>query len=121
MNLNWPKRHSRFLHFVPMWTLVTTDCKRNAFTWTAVDTEFNAFLQGYGATEAGLISRMISQEECLRWRSVGRLNSNLEAKIVDHVTGEVLSVGQHGEFCVRGPTIMLGMYICIYMTYYTYY
>ncbi|KAH7680860.1 Acyl-CoA synthetase protein [Dioscorea alata] len=65
-------------------------------------------IQGYGATEAGLISRMISREECLRWRSVGRLNSNLEAKIVDHVTGEALSVGQHGEFCVRGPTIMLG-------------
>ncbi|KAM0939865.1 putative AMP-dependent synthetase/ligase, AMP-binding, AMP-binding enzyme domain, ANL [Dioscorea sansibarensis] len=65
-------------------------------------------IQGYGATEAGLISRMIGQEECLRRRSVGRLNSNLEAKIVDHVTGEALSVGQHGEFCVRGPTIMLG-------------
>ncbi|XP_039125255.1 4-coumarate--CoA ligase-like 7 [Dioscorea cayenensis subsp. rotundata] len=64
--------------------------------------------QGYGATEAGLVSRMIGPEECKHWRSVGRLNANMEAKIVDHVTGHPLSLGQHGELWVRGPTIMLG-------------
>ncbi|KAJ0976994.1 hypothetical protein J5N97_012468 [Dioscorea zingiberensis] len=64
--------------------------------------------QGYGATEAGLISRMIGPEECHHMRSVGRLSANVEAKIVDYVTGQALSVGQEGEFCLRGPTIMLG-------------
>ncbi|KAM0939866.1 putative AMP-dependent synthetase/ligase, AMP-binding, AMP-binding enzyme domain, ANL [Dioscorea sansibarensis] len=64
--------------------------------------------QAYGATEAGLVARMIGREECKRWRSVGRLNANIEAKIVNHVTGQPLSIGQHGELWVRGPTIMLG-------------
>ncbi|KAJ0976984.1 hypothetical protein J5N97_012458 [Dioscorea zingiberensis] len=65
-------------------------------------------LQGYGSTEAGGISRMIGQMECSCRRSVGRLTENVEAKIVDHVTGKVLSVGQQGELWVMGPATMLG-------------
>ncbi|KAI0492701.1 hypothetical protein KFK09_026977 [Dendrobium nobile] len=64
--------------------------------------------QGYGSTEAGGISRMIYAEECKQQRSVGRLSENLEAKIVDPLTGEFLSVGQHGELWVRSPAVMKG-------------
>ena len=40
---------------------------------------------------------MIGPDECRHMKSVGRLHSNVEAKLVDTVTGEALSVGQEGE------------------------
>ncbi|KAF7025870.1 hypothetical protein CFC21_038022 [Triticum aestivum] len=63
---------------------------------------------GYGATEAGGISLMIDRDECSRIGSSGRISHNVEAKIVDIVTGEPLSIGQKGELWVRGPSIMTG-------------
>ncbi|VAH68770.1 unnamed protein product [Triticum turgidum subsp. durum] len=65
-------------------------------------------VQGYGATEAGGISLMIDRDECSRIGSSGRISHNVEAKIVDIVTGEPLSIGQKGELWVRGPSIMTG-------------
>nr|BAJ99388.1 predicted protein [Hordeum vulgare subsp. vulgare] len=63
---------------------------------------------GYGSTEAGGISLMIDRDECSRVGSTGRISHNVEAKIVDIVTGEPLPVGRKGELCVRGPSIMTG-------------
>ncbi|XP_062211412.1 4-coumarate--CoA ligase-like 7 [Phragmites australis] len=63
---------------------------------------------GYGSTEAGGISLMIDREECSRLGSAGRVSENAEVKIVDHVNGQPLSVGQKGELLVRGPAIMTG-------------
>ncbi|KAF7076621.1 hypothetical protein CFC21_081246 [Triticum aestivum] len=63
---------------------------------------------GYGSTETGGISLMSNQEECSRVGSTGRIYHNVEVRIVDIVTGEPLSVGQKGELCVRGPSIMTG-------------
>uniref|UniRef100_A0A0E0LJB2 4-coumarate--CoA ligase n=1 Tax=Oryza punctata TaxID=4537 RepID=A0A0E0LJB2_ORYPU len=63
---------------------------------------------GYGSTEAGGISRMISQEECNHLGSAGRVTENLEVKIVCHVTGKPLPAGHQGELWVRGPSIMTG-------------
>ncbi|PIA17706.1 putative amp-binding enzyme [Coemansia reversa NRRL 1564] len=40
--------------------------------------------------------------------SVGFIYPNTEAKIIDIHTGHELGVNQEGEFCVRGPTIMMG-------------
>ena len=65
-------------------------------------------LQGYGSTEGGGISIMVNRDECSHVGSAGRVSHNVEAKIVDIVTGEPLSVGQKGELCVRGPAIMTG-------------
>ncbi|KAK1270383.1 4-coumarate--CoA ligase-like 7 [Acorus gramineus] len=62
----------------------------------------------YGSTEAGGISRMIGDVECENFESVGRLSENIEAKIVDPVTGDALGVGQPGELWVRGPAVMTG-------------
>ncbi|KAG2561450.1 4-coumarate--CoA ligase-like 7 [Panicum virgatum] len=63
---------------------------------------------GYGSTEAGGISLMIGREECSRIGSAGRVSENVKVKIVDHATGEPLSVGQKGELLVRGPAVMTG-------------
>lgn len=51
---------------------------------------------------------MIDIEETQRHGSVGRLAENMEAKIVDPVTGEALPPGQRGELWLRGPTVMKG-------------
>ncbi|XP_020695588.2 4-coumarate--CoA ligase-like 7 [Dendrobium catenatum] len=64
--------------------------------------------QAYGSTEAGGISRMIYADECKQQRSVGRLSENLEAKIVDPLTREFLSIGQQGELWIRSPAVMKG-------------
>ncbi|XP_028766243.1 4-coumarate--CoA ligase-like 9 [Neltuma alba] len=66
-------------------------------------------VQGYGLTESGGgATRMIGSEEAKRHGSVGRLAENMEAKIVDPVTGESLPPGQKGELWLKGPTIMKG-------------
>lgn len=66
-------------------------------------------VQGYGLTESGGgASRMIGFDEAKHHGSVGLLAENMEAKIVDPVTGEALSPGQRGELWIRGPTIMKG-------------
>ncbi|KAK7350694.1 hypothetical protein VNO77_09572 [Canavalia gladiata] len=66
-------------------------------------------VQGYGLTESGGgAARMIGSDEATRHGSVGRLAENMEAKIVDPVTGEALPPGQKGELWLRGPTIMKG-------------
>lgn len=52
---------------------------------------------------------MLNHEESKRYGSVGRLLANMEAKIVDTVTGEALPPGQKGELWLRGPYIMKGM------------
>ncbi|KAK9278395.1 hypothetical protein L1049_027960 [Liquidambar formosana] len=65
--------------------------------------------QGYGLTETGGgAARHIGQDECKHYGSVGRLAENMEARIVDPVTGEALPPGQKGELWLRGPTVMKG-------------
>jgi long-subunit acyl-CoA synthetase (AMP-forming) len=66
-------------------------------------------LKGYGLTETcGGAARMIEIDESQRHGSVGRLVVNMEAKIVDPVTGEALPPGHKGELWLRGPIIMKG-------------
>ncbi|XWS51377.1 hypothetical protein CRYUN_Cryun12cG0171400 [Craigia yunnanensis] len=66
-------------------------------------------IQGYGLTETGGgAARVIGPDEAARYGTVGLLSENMEAKIVDPVTGEALSPGQRGELWLRGPTVMKG-------------
>ncbi|CAA6660087.1 unnamed protein product [Spirodela intermedia] len=65
--------------------------------------------EGYGLTESGGQAAVTDgAEEALVHGSVGRLGSNMEARIVDPVTGQSLPPGQRGELWLRGPTIMKG-------------
>jgi fatty-acyl-CoA synthase len=47
--------------------------------------------------------------------SVGRPCPGVTVKIIDPLTGETVGIGQKGEICVKGPTLMLG-YIGIPLT-----
>ncbi|KAL5543967.1 hypothetical protein UlMin_007751 [Ulmus minor] len=65
--------------------------------------------QGYGLTEtAGGVCGMKDEEESKRYASVGRLGPNVEAKIVDPLTGHPLPPNHKGELWIRGPTVMKG-------------
>ena len=64
-----------------------------------------------------MTSKMIGHQECRRIKSTGRLFSGVEAKIVDVISGGLLSTNEHGELCIRSPNAMLGNHITILSTY----
>ncbi|CAN8312715.1 unnamed protein product [Cochlearia groenlandica] len=68
-------------------------------------------LQGYGLTETtAVVASMFSKEESENYGSTGLLAPNVEAKIVDPVSGRVLGVDRTGELWIKSPTVMKGYY-----------
>lgn len=47
-------------------------------------------------------------EENERYGSAGRISENMDAKIVDPVSGDALPPGKEGELWLRGPMVMKG-------------
>lgn len=64
----------------------------------------------YGMTETSPVSTMTRNGDTMRQRTetVGRTMPNLESKIVDPGSGEVLEHGEIGELCTRGYAVMKG-------------
>lgn len=64
----------------------------------------------YGMTETSPVSTMTRKGDTMRQRTetVGRTMPNLESKIVDPGSGEVLERGEIGELCTRGYAVMKG-------------
>ncbi|MFG2727836.1 AMP-binding protein [Streptomyces canus] len=66
-------------------------------------------VQGYGLTEASPTTHGIPADRPdLDRGSIGLLMPNLEARVVDPVTGEDAAPGGRGELRCRGPNIMRG-------------
>jgi len=66
----------------------------------------------FGLTEVtggGTMTRDVDSF-ALKSATVGRVYPNLEAKIVNPATGELVSLGERGEFLVRGFNVMKGYY-----------
>lgn len=63
----------------------------------------------YGMTETSPVSFQSAQDDPLERRisTVGRVQPHLECKIVD-VFGETVPLGEPGELCTRGYSVMLG-------------
>ena len=63
----------------------------------------------YGMTETSPVSFQSSIDDPLHRRvsTVGRVLPHLEVKIIDEV-GQVVRVGQTGELCTKGYSVMLG-------------
>jgi acyl-CoA synthetase (AMP-forming)/AMP-acid ligase II len=67
--------------------------------------------QGYGLTESsGPVTFIKTKEENTRYGTTGLLAANMEAKVVDIVTGKALPPNHKGELWLRGPTIMKGYF-----------
>ncbi|MCG8353296.1 MAG: AMP-binding protein [Chloroflexales bacterium] len=64
----------------------------------------------YGMTETSPVSFQTRSDAPLdkRVSTVGQIHPHLEVKIVDPATGQVVSIGQPGELCTRGYSVMLG-------------
>ncbi|PAV63437.1 hypothetical protein WR25_22600 [Diploscapter pachys] len=65
----------------------------------------------YGMTECTMASHVPDFSLEQPFGCVGKLLPNLMMKIIDTDTGKELGVGERGEICVKGPTVMLG-YFC---------
>ncbi|XP_024997059.1 4-coumarate--CoA ligase-like 6 [Cynara cardunculus var. scolymus] len=65
------------------------------------------FIQGYGLSESTAVgTRGFNTRDVHNYTSVGLLAPNMEAKVVDWVTGPHLPPGKTGELWLRGPAIM---------------
>ncbi|QDW30650.1 AMP-binding protein [Arthrobacter sp. KBS0702] len=64
----------------------------------------------YGMTETSPVSTMTRDGDTLaqRTQTVGRTMPQLESRIVDPMTGDVLQRGEIGELCTRGYSVMKG-------------
>lgn len=64
----------------------------------------------YGMTETSPVSTMTRSVDTMaqRTETVGRTMPNLQSRIVDPATGEVLERGGIGELCTRGYAVMRG-------------
>ena len=64
----------------------------------------------YGMTETSPVSTQTRADAPLEKRvsTVGQVHPHIEVKIVDPVTGHVVPVGESGELCTRGYSVMLG-------------
>ena len=64
----------------------------------------------YGMTETSPVSCQTNQHTPLEKQvsTVGLVQPNLEVKIVNPETGETLGIGETGELCTKGYSIMLG-------------
>lgn len=64
---------------------------------------------GYGMTETSPLTTQTATDDPLAERvgTVGRVHPHAEAKILG-LDGEVLPIGQQGEYCSRGYAVMLG-------------
>ncbi len=66
----------------------------------------------YGLTEASPVITQTSTDETIERRvgTVGTVLPDMEVKIIDPETGEVLGDNQPGELCCRGYNVMKGYY-----------
>ncbi|XP_076948906.1 4-coumarate--CoA ligase-like 6 [Bidens hawaiensis] len=65
------------------------------------------FIQGYGMSESTAVgTRGLNTREVHNYGSAGLLAPNMQAKVVDWVTGSHLPPGKTGELWLRGPAIM---------------
>ncbi|MFK7934986.1 MAG: AMP-binding protein [Saprospiraceae bacterium] len=64
----------------------------------------------YGMTETSPVSTQTKVGTPLQKQvsTVGQIHPHLEVKIIDEHTGQVVPIGQPGELCTRGYSVMLG-------------
>jgi fatty-acyl-CoA synthase len=74
------------------------------------DMHMNEVTICYGMTETSPVSTQTRRDAPLEKQvsTVGKVHPHIEVKIADPETGRTLSVGETGELCTRGYSVMLG-------------
>ena len=67
-------------------------------------------LELYGMTELSPVATMNPSIGTKQLGKVGMPIQNVDLKLVDPETGEVVPLGEPGEICVKGPLVMQGYY-----------
>ncbi len=64
----------------------------------------------YGMTETSPVSTQTATDDPIDKKvgTVGRVQPNIEVKVVDPETGETVPRGTSGEFCTKGYSVMIG-------------
>lgn len=106
--------HPRFAEF-DLSTLRTgimagSPCPTEVMKRVVRDMHLSEITIAYGMTETSPVSCQSSFDTPLEKRvaTVGRVQPHLEVKIIDPDTGAVVPVGERGEFCTRGYSVMHG-------------
>ncbi|KAJ4952151.1 hypothetical protein NE237_028983 [Protea cynaroides] len=66
------------------------------------------FIQGYGMTETTAVGTRGFNTDTIKYTSIGLLAPNMEAKVVNPISGFSMPPGKSGELWLRGPGIMKG-------------
>ncbi|CAJ0606727.1 unnamed protein product [Cylicocyclus nassatus] len=64
--------------------------------------------QAYGMTECSMATHLPMLDSRSSYDNVGKLVATFEQKIISTSSGEEVPMGERGEICVRGPTVMKG-------------
>ncbi|MBF5004132.1 AMP-binding protein [Diaphorobacter caeni] len=106
--------HPRFAEF-DLSTLRTgimagSPCPIEVMKRVVKDMNLSEITIAYGMTETSPVSCQSDNDTPLEKRvsTVGKVQPHLDMKIIHPETGEVLPVGQSGELCTRGYSVMLG-------------
>jgi long-chain acyl-CoA synthetase len=86
---------------------LTSDLKRRFDEAIMAQGSRVELMEGYGLTEC-VTACAVSPRHHYRDGSMGIPMTNMEVIVVDPDTGQEVAVGQEGEFCVTGPTLMKG-------------
>ena len=75
-----------------------------------IDAGIDEMTIAYGMTETSPVSTQTHPDDSLERKvgTVGRVAPHLEVTIIDPVSGDTLPLGEAGEFCTRGYSVMLG-------------
>ncbi|XP_042490736.1 4-coumarate--CoA ligase-like 6 [Macadamia integrifolia] len=66
------------------------------------------FIQGYGMTETTAVGTRGFNKDTIKYTSIGLLAPNMQAKVINPISGFSMPPGKSGELWLRGPGIMKG-------------
>lgn len=113
--VSWPHQHAQ-LQGAPNWNTVDLSSLRFVdrdlplATHPTIDTDWTEPGHAYGNTETFTITTCFpacTPEETIAGSS-GVPLPGVTVKITDPLSDSILNRGEHGEICVKGPTLMLG-------------
>ncbi|MFD4404938.1 class I adenylate-forming enzyme family protein [Nocardia sp. NPDC058499] len=113
--VSWPHQHAQ-LQGAPNWNTVDLSSLRFVdrdlplATHPTIDSDWTEPGHAYGNTETFTITTCFparTPEETIAGSS-GMPLPGVTVKISDPLTGTILNRDEHGEICVKGPTLMLG-------------